>query len=188
MEFLDYLVILEDKVPRDQLDSQDSQEPMERKVDGAPPANLDQEDSEAQRVLEESAAREASQANRDQRATLVVMAPQVLRERGVPQALKDPQGFQAQKAPQVHQGKMGCQATPGREVKRVSKARRVLPVLQELSGRRVLLGKLVQWVNVAIQVLQGHQVNRGSLGYLERKEQRGTRDLLVFLEKMGHLV
>lgn len=126
--------------------SQDSQEPTERKAEGAPLANQDQEDSEAQRAPEESEAREASQANRGRRATQGVTALRVLQERGDLQALKDPQGSRDRRAPRVPQGKMG------------------FPALLESSVLRVLPEKRVRWVKGATQVLRGHQVNRGSLG------------------------
>ncbi|KAJ6654615.1 hypothetical protein lerEdw1_006768 [Lerista edwardsae] len=170
---------------RGQLGSQDSQEPTERKEEGAPPANQDPEGSEARRALEENGVREASQASRGRRATQVVMVLQGPLERGDLRAPKDPQDFRDRRAPRVPQGKMGCLATLDREAKRVSKARRGPPDPPESSVRRVLLEKRVRWGNVAIQDLRGHQGPVGLKGNEGPPGPPGPAVNVVLLEQLA---
>lgn len=125
-------VIQEGKVQRVQSDSQDSQEPTERRVEGVRLANQDQGGSEVQRVHVVKEVQEAALESLALRATPVVMDPQVLLAKGDHQDLKDQLDFLDQKAPLVHQGRMDCPVTPAREEKLVSKARQVLQALQVL--------------------------------------------------------
>lgn len=186
-EFQGSQVIREGKVQRVQLDSQDSQEPTARRVEGVRLANQVQGGNEVQRVHAVKEVRGAALESLALRATLVVMGPLVLLAKGDRQDLKDQLDFLDQKAPLVHQGRMDCLVTPDREVKLVSKARQVLQALQVLLARRVLLERRVQWVSVGIQVHRVHQVSRVYLAWLERKEPRVTRDLPAFQEKTAPL-
>lgn len=186
MAFLACQDILEDLAPRVPLDFQGSQEPTERKEEGALLANLAREDNEAPRVPEENAASGASQGNLVQRAILVGMDLQDLQVKGDLQGLKDRQGFLDQKALRVLQEKMDCQAILGREVKRVSKARLVHLDLQVLLAPRAPQEKQAQWVNVVIRAPRDPLVNKDFLAWLEKREQRVTQAPPVCPGKMAH--
>lgn len=108
--------------------SQDFQEPTERRAHGGHLANQVQGGNAVQRVHVGKEALGEALGNLAQRATLVVMAPLVLLEKGDHQGLKDRLDFLDQKAPLVLLGRMDCLVTPDREEKLVSKAR---PALQD---------------------------------------------------------
>lgn len=117
------------RAPRAPSDSQDFQEPMERRAHGALLANQVRGGSVVRRVHVEKEAPGEALGNLAQRATLVVMAPLVLLEKGDHQGLKDQLDFLDQKAPLVPLGRMDCLGTLAREEKLVSKARLALQAL-----------------------------------------------------------
>lgn len=180
----DFRATLDDKGQRVLLDFLDSPVPTERKVAGARLGRWDHAGSEAQRGREESEAPGASLGSLALRATLEVMARLAPLGSGDPTDPKDPQAFPAQRALQVLQAKMGSQDTLGKEARRVSKARLVPQDPPVWSALRVPMEKLVQWVSVVTQAPQDPLVNKASQAWLEKKGQRVTQALPVFLERM----
>lgn len=183
--FQDYQVTREGKVRRDRSDSLDFQEQMERKAQEEPLANQVQGGNEVQRVHVVKEVRGEQQESQAPRVTPEGMAPLVPLVNGDHPDLKDPLDFQDRRAPLVRQGKTDFPATQAREVKLVSKERRVPPVLLVLLARRVQLVRLVQWVKEAILDLLVPRASRDYRVWLEKKDQRETPAQQVCLAKMA---
>lgn len=114
------------RAPRAPSASQDFQEPTERRAHGALLASRVRGGSAVPRVHVGKEAPGEALENLARRATLAVMAPLVLLEKGDHQGLKDRLDFLDQKAPLALLGRMDCLGTLDREEKLVSKARLAL--------------------------------------------------------------
>lgn len=183
----DYQVIPDDKDLRVQVDSRDSQEPTERKVQGVSLENLVQEGKEVRRVpvvLEEP---EVQRENLVQRAQQAMM---VLQVHLVREDLKDHRDQWASldpKAPLDHLERTGCLDILASEERRVSKGK-LVHLVQEVSlGPRDLLERLVLLVREDTLDLLAHPVSRVFQVLLARRELRGTLDHKDPLVKMGPL-
>lgn len=161
---------------------------MERKEPGVWRANPVQGGNEVQRVHVEPGVpevRQASQALRAQRATMV---PQARLARGDRKGPRAPWDSQDQRAPLDHLERMGCPVTLANEERRDSKGRQAHLVRGEWSALRVPLEKLVPSEREAIPDLLVPLESRVYLGLLARREPRETRaprDLLVKMAPLG---
>lgn len=170
--YLEFLDILEDKGPRDRLDSLDSPVLMARKEQGVSLEKQDQEDKEDQRDQEAREDPEALPGKQEQRERLEVMVLLVLLERGDCPGLREPTVSPDQRDLPDHQEKMDCLDILDREEKLVSKVKWVLLGLQVLLDLRGPQVKPALWVSAAIPDPQGHQESRDCLDRLVRRARR----------------
>uniref|UniRef100_A0AAV2K5B8 Uncharacterized protein n=1 Tax=Knipowitschia caucasica TaxID=637954 RepID=A0AAV2K5B8_KNICA len=157
---------------------------MARREQGVLVEKLGQEDREDQRDPEGREGPEEQLENQEQRELLEVMALLVLLERGDCRGLKELTVSLDQKDLPDHQGKMGCLDILDREEKLDSKERWVLLDLLELSGLRVHLGRLAQWVSVATLDPLAPLESRVFLDPLEKK---APKEILVPLEALAKM-
>lgn len=185
MVYLDFLDILEDKDPRDLLDSQDSLAQTARREQGVSLANQGQEDKEDQRAPEGREDQGARLGSQEQRDLLEVMALLVLLERGDCPDLREPVVSPDQRDLLDHQERTDCLDTLGREEKLVSKVKWVHLDLLESLDLRVHQERLAPWASAATPDPQVHLESRDFLVPLGRKAPRETLDPPEALVKTG---
>lgn len=174
MVYLDFLDILEDKDPRDLLDSQDSPAQTARREQGVLVANQGLEDKEDQRAPEGREDRGARLGNQEQRELLEAMALLVLLERGDCPDLREPTVSPDQRDLPDHQERMGCLDTLGREEKLVSKVKWVHLGLLESLDLRVHQERPAPWASAATPDPQVHLESRDFLVPQGRRAPRET--------------
>jgi len=177
------LGILEDRGLRVPAASTASQEQMERREQGESPGRLVPEAKEARRVHVVGVVPEDPQENLVQRVLQAMMDLLVGQGRGDPKGLKVQSVSLDQKDPTGHQGRMDCLDTQGREERRASKERPDPQDLEVWLDLRVLLERRDP---VEREVTPGPlvpPVSKVSLELQEKREERVTQVLWVFLER-----
>lgn len=171
-ESLDCPGTLEGKAQRDPTVSLVFQEPMARKEQGEPLANLAQEANADQRVHVADAVPEDQQENQELRAHQATTDPPVHQERGDLKDRRDRWVSPDLKDQTAHQEKMGCPATQDREERRASKER---PDPQDPEGwldHRVQLERWDPLASAGTPVLPVHPGSKVYLELLEKKVER----------------